>query len=343
MTTLGELQVRKYVKGCSVAVLLFSLAVGCTKQEDMVRVNTDIVEALRTWSVYEDPEDAFPEDVIEMVNHIDPTFNTTPYTREEKPQIISSHDLIYSLRNAEEEVSHKGYLKLYKDFEKRYNSITQVKKDPITAMDKLEDELNGFRSVIPNSDKDLYFHGQVCTIIDEINWYREKYEKGEKEDESWREEEIATRLAMLAVVAELVNDHPDILQFDRNSDFQRYVEDFVSGLEMKANFQTEAPVNEVLEQGQPEVMEPASTDQTTTDEDERNAALNKAMAIVNEKIEGIASIVAYDGDLDTNGQTYYAFYCTRDDGSGDFRLFVNSGDFKVYKDDQGFDMEWIPE
>jgi hypothetical protein len=33
-------------------VLLLSLAVGCTKQEDMVRVNTDIVEAIRTWSVY---------------------------------------------------------------------------------------------------------------------------------------------------------------------------------------------------------------------------------------------------------------------------------------------------
>jgi hypothetical protein len=219
--------------------------------------------------LYEDPEDAFPEDVIERVNKIDPSFNTKPYTDEEKPHLISSHDFIYSLRHAEEEVSHKGYLKLYKDFEKRYNSITQVKKDPITAMDKLEDELEGFRTVIPNSSKDLYFNGQVCTIIDEINWYREKYEKGDKEDESWREEEIANRLAMLAVIAELVNDHPDFLEFDRNSDFQRYVEDFVSGLEMKANFQTEAPVNEVVEQEQPAVMEPASTD-----EDEKNAALN---------------------------------------------------------------------
>jgi hypothetical protein len=101
---------------------------------------------------------------------------------------------------------------------------------------------------------------------------------------------------------------------------------------MKEVLPSETPaVNEVLEH-------PA-----TTDEEEKNAALNKAMAIVNEKIEGIASIVAYDGDLDTNGQTYYAFYCTRDDQSGDFRLFVNSGDFKVYKDNQGFDTEWVPE
>lgn len=335
---------RKFVKGCSVAVLLLSIAAGCTKTEDMVRVNTDIVEALRTWSVYEDPEDAFPEDVIEMVNKVDPSFNTAPYTREEKPQIVSSHDLIYSLRHAEKEVSHKGYLKLYRDFEKQYSSVTKSKKNSITVMDKLEDELDGFRTVMPSSSKDLYFHGQVCTIIDEINWYREKYDKGEKEDRSWREEEIANRLAMLAVVAELVGDHPEILQFNRGSDFQGYVSDFVSGLEMKANLQVEAPVNEVVEQEQPAATEPVVTEPTTTmDEDAKNAALNKAMAIVNEKIEGFASILVYDGDLDTNGQTYYAFYCTRNDGSGDFRVFVNSGDFKVYKDDQGFDTEWVPE
>lgn len=330
--------------GCSITGLLFSLAVGCTRQDDMVRVNTDIMEALRTWSVYEDLDDAFPEDVIEMVNDIDPTYDTKPYLAKEKPKIISSHNLIYSLRHGEKEVSHKGYLKLYKNFEKRYNSITTVKQHPITAMDKLEDELNEFRSVIPNSGKDLYFHGQICTIIDEINWYREKYEDGEKDDRSWREEEIATRLAMLAVVAELVGDHPDILDFDRNSNFQQYVSDFVSALDIKANLQVEAPaVDEVVEEEQPAVTEPVSTEQTMTDEDAKNAALNQAMAIVNEKIEGMASIVAYDGDLDTNGQTYYAFYCTRDDGSGDFRLFVNSGDFKVYKDDQGFDTEWVPE
>lgn len=313
-------------------VMLAGIATACTKQEDMVMVNTGIVEALRTWSVYEDPKKAFPEKVIKMVNAIDPAFNTTPYTATEKPHIISSHDLIYSLRNVKDQVSHQAYLKLYMNFEKRYYAVSQTKKSPITMMNKLEADLNSFRTVIPDSSEDLYFHGQVCTIIDEIKWYREKYEKGEKEDKSWREEEIANRLAMLAVVAELVNDHPDILQFNGGADFQRYLSDFVSGLEMKEAYQTETPaVNHVLEQ-------PA-----TTDEDEKNAALNKAMAIVNEKIEGIASIVAYDGDLDTNGQTYYAFYCTRDDRSGDFRLFVNSGDFKVYKDNQGFETEWVPE
>ncbi|MCL6572697.1 MAG: hypothetical protein K6T88_13605 [Bacillus sp. (in: Bacteria)] len=323
---------RKYVIGSCIAAILLGITTACTKQEDMVRVNTDIVEALRTWSVYEDLEDAFPEKVIEMVNTIDPSFNTKPYNAKEKPHIISSHNLIYSLRNVEDQVSHKAYLNLYKNFEKRYHSVFQAKKSPITMMDKLEDELDGFRTVIPNSSEDLYFHGQICTIIDEIKWYREKYEKGEQEDESWRKEEISIRLAMLAVIAELVNEHPDFLQFNGGSDFQRYVSDFVSGLEMKEVLQTETPaVNEVLEQT------------ATTSEEEKNAALNRAMAIVNEKIEGIASIVAYDGDLDTNGQTYYAFYCTRDDQSGDFRLFVNSGDFKVYKDNHGFDTEWVPE
>ncbi|KAA0548391.1 hypothetical protein FZW96_07390 [Bacillus sp. BGMRC 2118] len=319
---------RKQIISVVIVLVMVGTLNACTSAEDMVMVTTDIVYAQRSWSVYEDNKDAFPKDVIEMVQSTLPEFDTSPYTADEKPQSISSHDLIYSLREVKEQVSDEEYKRLYQEFADRYDEVMEH-KDAIKQMDKLEDELVHLKTMAPDSSKSLYFHGQVSTIIDEINWYREDYEKkkDEKEDTSWHEQNIVEKLIYLNIIAELVTTRPDVLNYDGNGSFFNYLDQTIRSV-----------------QDQNQNVQPMEQESDSLTEDEKNAALNKALDIVKDRLKGYGEVITYAGDHTVNGQTYYAFDCQKlNEEESYFTLFVNAVDDKVYKDDRGFETEWFPE
>jgi hypothetical protein len=320
----------RWMKKLTIGISLIAILAACRSEENIVWVTTDIVYAQNSWRLSFDKEEVFKEDVIKKVNKMDSSYPIEPYKEMKIPPSISSHDLIFSLRHTEDQVDNKEYLSLFKNYSHKYDSDSN-KKDTIIQMDKLENELNNIQTVIPSSKDKLYFHGQICTLIDEIKWLREDYDDKEGEDkdyDAWKKYEIKNRLNGLQVISDTVVKHPESMKFESGADFDAHI----------------------LKWAEQENTQPEDEDITIFDESEENPtkssehsnkddALNKALAVINERVQDYGEVITYSGDLVYNGETYYAFDCSVLNEDNYFTLFVNANDFKVYKDQQ-FETEW---
>ncbi|MGD6964453.1 hypothetical protein ACQCVB_19810 [Fictibacillus phosphorivorans] len=320
----------RWMKKLTIGISLIAILAACRSEENIVWVTTDIVYAQNSWRLSFDKEEVFKEDVIKKVNKMDSSYPIEPYKEMKIPPSISSHDLIFSLRHTEDQVDNKEYLSLFKNYSDKYDSESN-KKDTIIQMDKLENELNNIQTVIPSSKDELYFHGQICTLIDEIKWLREDYDDKEGEDEdydSWKKYEIKNRLNGLRIISDTVVKHPESLKFESGGDFDSHMLTWIEH-EESISENKRITIPDEAEDNTINAREPLNKDE----------ALNKALTAVNERVQGYGEVIIYSGDLVYNGETYYAFDCRVLNEENYFTLFVNANDFKVYKDHQ-FETEW---